>query len=900
MVATRRGTRVGPEEGEATGADSGQAENVGMTEANTQSQKRMEPQSEEQLESGIEDQDVSKAHKSTPQTVTRSRRRSGQSDGEVSEADSTSSSHSLRMTRSRQSLTRLTDSSRTMRSSRSIVVTDPILELKEDVELSEAESFCSSVSARDTRRRSTRLKTSVSQTLAEGPAVIEISDSESNCSSASGVMSRRTRSSRIQARQVKCPPPPPAQIEEVSDAESCSSGISENPVARRIRQGMRSTTQQGDDGISVETPTKENPKLESPKKQRNSRSGVVPVVLERSAFEAEENIFSPRRSLRTRQREYVYISNEGVDATASSTIPEVLPSSIRDSQEPLDMPNVEQDSASVSNEVIDLEQEETSSTNKEPKKQSCELMDLEKGSKQPSRTNKETDDLSEERIDLEEEPEEPSKELAKVTEELIDLEEEPAEPSKELAKVTEELINLEEEPAEPSKELAKVTEELINLEEEPAEPSKELANVAKELIDLEEEPAEPSKELANVTEELIDIEEEPAELSKELANVTEELMDLEQEAVNSNNTSKSLTSPLMSDRVDIDSQVLEGPSHKLNRESPGKGSGSSNSQSSRPNIDLYLDSDESEDSQDSDDAEVTTDDEEMEEETENAIGTRRSKERPLEDALDDGLFVIDTVPGLDPSKTYYMDHKKDAAKSGDEERGEEEESDDDFIDEDEEEEDEENDLLNRPNPALKLSSSIKTGLNIKDLGGLCINFDGEKPNPRPSLEKKMKKDHSKIEEVLKKSVITPDIEKKESIKPYKESANQLKKQRKEEREKTTGHGWFDMKAPEMTEDLKNDLKALKMRAAMDPKRFYKKNDRDGFPKYFQVGTVVDTPLDFYHSRIPKKQRKRTIVEELLADSEFRRYNKKKYREVMAEKAAIAEGKKKRKTKKFRK
>uniref|UniRef100_A0A6I8RNX7 Fcf2 pre-rRNA processing C-terminal domain-containing protein n=2 Tax=Xenopus tropicalis TaxID=8364 RepID=A0A6I8RNX7_XENTR len=858
MVATRRGTRVGPEEGEATGADSGQAENVGMTEANTQSQKRMEPQSEEQLESGIEDQDVSKAHKSTPQTVTRSRRRSGQSDGEVSEADSTSSSHSLRMTRSRQSLTRLTDSSRTMRSSRSIVVTDPILELKEDVELSEAESFCSSVSARDTRRRSTRLKTSVSQTLAEGPAVIEISDSESNCSSASGVMSRRTRSSRIQARQVKCPPPPPAQIEEVSDAESCSSGISENPVARRIRQGMRSTTQQGDDGISVETPTKENPKLESPKKQRNSRSGVVPVVLERSAFEAEENIFSPRRSLRTRQREYVYISNEGVDATASSTIPEVLPSSIRDSQEPLDMPNVEQDSASVSNEVIDLEQEETSSTNKEPKKQSCELMDLEKGSKQPSRTNKETDDLSEERIDLEEEPE------------------------------------------EPSKELAKVTEELINLEEEPAEPSKELANVAKELIDLEEEPAEPSKELANVTEELIDIEEEPAELSKELANVTEELMDLEQEAVNSNNTSKSLTSPLMSDRVDIDSQVLEGPSHKLNRESPGKGSGSSNSQSSRPNIDLYLDSDESEDSQDSDDAEVTTDDEEMEEETENAIGTRRSKERPLEDALDDGLFVIDTVPGLDPSKTYYMDHKKDAAKSGDEERGEEEESDDDFIDEDEEEEDEENDLLNRPNPALKLSSSIKTGLNIKDLGGLCINFDGEKPNPRPSLEKKMKKDHSKIEEVLKKSVITPDIEKKESIKPYKESANQLKKQRKEEREKTTGHGWFDMKAPEMTEDLKNDLKALKMRAAMDPKRFYKKNDRDGFPKYFQVGTVVDTPLDFYHSRIPKKQRKRTIVEELLADSEFRRYNKKKYREVMAEKAAIAEGKKKRKTKKFRK
>ncbi len=39
---------------------------------------------------------------------------------------------------------------------------------------------------------------------------------------------------------------------------------------------------------------------------------------------------------------------------------------------------------------------------------------------------------------------------------------------------------------------------------------------------------------------------------------------------------------------------------------------------------------------------------------------------------------------------------------------------------------------------------------------------------------------------------------------------------------------------------------------------------------FQVGTVVDSPVDFYSSRIPKKQRKRTMVEELLADAEFRR------------------------------
>ncbi|OCT71483.1 deoxynucleotidyltransferase terminal-interacting protein 2 [Xenopus laevis] len=801
MVATRRGTRVGPEEIKETGADmGGQAENAAdvdasTTPADTQSQAIKGPPSEEQ--SGIinEDSDVSKAPKSTSQTVTRSRRRSGQSDGEVSEADSTSSSHSLRMTRSRQSLTRPTDSSRTLRLRRSVVVTDPILELKEDAELSEAESNCSSVSARDTRRRSTRAKTSGSQmsVLASGTVseVIEISDSESNCSSASGVISRRTRSAKIQAKLVKCPPPPPSKIEEVSDAESCSSGISENPVARRVRQRTRSTTQQGDKGLSPETATKNSLKPETPKKP----------IPERIASEGEQNLFSPRRSLRTRhisEQEHVNTSKD-MNRSASSTKREVLSTPIKDSQEPLDLPKINQHSANLSNEVIDLEQmpAETSITNMDSKNRSYESIDLEQDPEEPSQISKEAEDRSVEIIDLE--------------------------------------------------------------EEESAEPSKETANISKEPIDLE------------------------------------------QEALDSSNNSKELSSPVVSDPVDIHSQILEGTSHKLDGKSSSKGFGSNDNLSSHPNISLYLDSDESEGSQHSDDAEESTDDEEMEEEAENAIGSRKSKEQPSADALGDGLFVIDTVPGLDPIKTYYVDHKKDTAKSINEESEEEEESDEDFIDEDEEEEeDDENDLLNRPNPALKLSSSIKTGLNIKDLGGLCISFDGEKPNPGPSLLKKMKKDHSKLDEIMKKSVITPDIEKKESIKPYKESINKLKQQRKEEREKTTGLGWFDMKAPEMTEELKNDLKALKMRAAMNPKRFYKKNDRDGFPKYFQVGTVVDSPLDFYHSRIPKKERKRTLVDELLADSEFRRYNKKKYREIMAEKAAMAEGKKKRKKKTFRK
>jgi hypothetical protein len=38
-----------------------------------------------------------------------------------------------------------------------------------------------------------------------------------------------------------------------------------------------------------------------------------------------------------------------------------------------------------------------------------------------------------------------------------------------------------------------------------------------------------------------------------------------------------------------------------------------------------------------------------------------------------------------------------------------------------------------------------------------------------------------------------------------------------------------------------------------------------------MGKVVETAADFYHARVPKKQRKATIVDELLADAEFRKY-----------------------------
>ena len=39
----------------------------------------------------------------------------------------------------------------------------------------------------------------------------------------------------------------------------------------------------------------------------------------------------------------------------------------------------------------------------------------------------------------------------------------------------------------------------------------------------------------------------------------------------------------------------------------------------------------------------------------------------------------------------------------------------------------------------------------------------------------------------------------------------------------------------------------------------------------QVGTVVDNAADFYHNRVPRKDRKKTLVDELMQDANFQRF-----------------------------
>mmetsp|Transcript_20020 Transcript_20020/g.19322 ORF Transcript_20020/g.19322 Transcript_20020/m.19322 type:complete len:319 (+) Transcript_20020:69-1025(+) len=104
---------------------------------------------------------------------------------------------------------------------------------------------------------------------------------------------------------------------------------------------------------------------------------------------------------------------------------------------------------------------------------------------------------------------------------------------------------------------------------------------------------------------------------------------------------------------------------------------------------------------------------------------------------------------------------------------------------------------------------------------------------------------------------------------------------KEARPETVGKGWFDFQPLVIDEKIKRDIKMIQMRNYLDPKRFYKNPDKMG--KVLHVGTVIEGPSEYFSSRMSRKERKQTIVEEVLGDEKLKNYSKRKYMEIQSDK-----------------
>lgn len=119
-----------------------------------------------------------------------------------------------------------------------------------------------------------------------------------------------------------------------------------------------------------------------------------------------------------------------------------------------------------------------------------------------------------------------------------------------------------------------------------------------------------------------------------------------------------------------------------------------------------------------------------------------------------------------------------------------------------------------------------------------------------------------------------------------------KKQNKIDHTKTTGKDWFNMEAQEMTPEIENDLRALQLRHIINPNRFYKKNDMDGLPKFFQLGRLETSITMGKKYRLKKSEVKNSLAEEFLEDDLAANYSNRKFYELQEKKSRLGRKKSK--------
>eukprot|EP00928_Gymnodinium_smaydae_P036864 TRINITY_DN256_c1_g2_i1.p2 TRINITY_DN256_c1_g2~~TRINITY_DN256_c1_g2_i1.p2 ORF type:complete len:294 (-),score=80.31 TRINITY_DN256_c1_g2_i1:108-902(-) len=112
--------------------------------------------------------------------------------------------------------------------------------------------------------------------------------------------------------------------------------------------------------------------------------------------------------------------------------------------------------------------------------------------------------------------------------------------------------------------------------------------------------------------------------------------------------------------------------------------------------------------------------------------------------------------------------------------------------------------------------------------------------------------------------------------------------------------WYGLKKQQLTPELEKELRAIKLRANVDPKRFYKGNDSKELPKYFAMATEIPggmRPAGERATREPRPGSGRTFLGSILGDEKVQEWTRGKWGEVGARgQASVFSGHGKRKGK----
>ena len=88
----------------------------------------------------------------------------------------------------------------------------------------------------------------------------------------------------------------------------------------------------------------------------------------------------------------------------------------------------------------------------------------------------------------------------------------------------------------------------------------------------------------------------------------------------------------------------------------------------------------------------------------------------------------------------------------------------------------------------------------------------------------------------------------------------------------------------LSSETKIDFNLVKLRNVLDPQRHYRSSDiRVSAPEFSQIGQIIEGPTEYFSSRLTNKERKRTFIEEVLANEAITGRFKKKYKEIQISK-----------------
>ncbi|KAI1847776.1 hypothetical protein JX265_009204 [Neoarthrinium moseri] len=183
-------------------------------------------------------------------------------------------------------------------------------------------------------------------------------------------------------------------------------------------------------------------------------------------------------------------------------------------------------------------------------------------------------------------------------------------------------------------------------------------------------------------------------------------------------------------------------------------------------------------------------------------------------------------------------------------------------------------LLKEAEARLSAKASSQNGKSLTIPSNMEVKQAGTQPTPDATTAPAADDSKAKAEE-LSVRVPKPRLSNKEFVQQTKASA---------------GSAWYNLPKTDLTPGLARDLKLLKMRNVLDPKRFYKKDSsKASVPEFSQVGTIVEGPTEYFSARMTKKERKRTLLEEVMETEASNRKFKSKYGEIQAAKTSGKKG-----------